>query len=146
MPRSGVPGRTPLLSGIKREVVCKVLQCLGFTDKTISDNLISGHCNMYRNTRFGELLNALPENNFRQCVEQHQSDKYNKGFDSWNHLVSMIYAQLSGSRSLRELEVSYNSLAAHHYHLGCESIKRSPCPMPIPNGMLRYLSHSVTGF
>ena len=48
-----------------------------------------------------------------------------KGFDSWDHLISMIFAQLSGSRSLRELEVSYNSLAAHHYHLNRGPIKRS---------------------
>ena len=80
---------------------------------------------MYTNTRFGELLKALPKNTFRQCVEQHQSDKHNKGFNSWDHLISLIYAQLSGSRSLRELEVSYNSQAAHHYHLGCGPIKRS---------------------
>jgi putative transposase len=103
----------------------KVLQCLGFTDKTISDNLISGHCNMYRNTRFGELLKALPRNTFRGCVEQHQSDKYNKGFSTWDHMIGMMYAQLSGSRSLRELEVGYNSLATHHYHLDCGPIKRS---------------------
>jgi len=80
---------------------------------------------MYTNTRFRELLKALPKNTFQRCVEQHQSDKHNKGFDSWDHLISMIYAQLSGSRSLRELEVSYNSLAAHHYHLDCGPIKRS---------------------
>ncbi|MCP4408381.1 MAG: IS4 family transposase [Gammaproteobacteria bacterium] len=80
---------------------------------------------MYTNTRFGELLKALPKNTFRRCVEHYQSDKHNKGFDSWDHLISMIYAQLSGSRSLRELEVSYNSHAAHHYHLGCGPIKRS---------------------
>jgi IS4 transposase len=80
---------------------------------------------MYTNTRFSELLKALPKNTFRRCVEQYQSDKHNKGFDSWDHLISMIYAQLSGSRSLRELEVSYNSHAAHHYHLDCGPIKRS---------------------
>ncbi|MFT7556840.1 MAG: putative transposase, partial [Planctomycetota bacterium] len=80
---------------------------------------------MYTNTRFGELLKALPKNTFQGYVEQHQSDKHNKGFASWDHLVSMIYAQLSGSRSLRELEVSFNSLSAHHYHLGCGSVKRS---------------------
>ena len=80
---------------------------------------------MYINTRFGELLKVFPKNSFRRCVEEHQSDKYNKGFSSWDHLISMMYAQLSGSRSLRELEVGYNSLAAHHYHLDSGPIKRS---------------------
>jgi len=80
---------------------------------------------MYRNTRFGELLKVFPKNSFQRCVKEHESDKHNKGFNSWDHLVSMMYAQLSGSRSLRELEVGYNSLAAHHYHLDCGPIKRS---------------------
>lgn len=80
---------------------------------------------MYTNTRFGELLKVFPKNSFQRCVKEHQSDKHNKGFNSWDHLVSMMYAQLSGSRSLRELEVGYNSLAAHHYHLDCGPIKRS---------------------
>lgn len=80
---------------------------------------------MYTNTRFRELLKALPQNTFRRCVAQCESDKYNKGFDSWDHLISMIFAQLSGCRSLRELEASYNGLASHHYHLGCGPIKRS---------------------
>ncbi len=80
---------------------------------------------MYTNTRFGELLKVLPKNTFKRCVEQHRSDKHNKGFDSWGQLISLMYAQLSGCRSLRELEVSYNSHSAHHYHLGCGPIKRS---------------------
>jgi len=80
---------------------------------------------MYRNTRFGDLLKALPKKSFQCCVEQHQTDKHNKGFDSWDHLITLMYAQLSGCRSLRELEVSYNSHSAHHYHLGNGPIKRS---------------------
>ena len=80
---------------------------------------------MYRNTRFGELLKVLPKNIFKRCVDQHQSDKYNKGFTTWDQLISLMYAQLSGCRSLRELEVGYNSQSAHHYHLSCDPIKRS---------------------
>ena len=101
------------------------MQCLGFRDKTISVDLNSEHCNMYRNTRFGELLKVLDQNEFQRCVDRYQSDKHTKGFNSWDHLVSMMYAQLSGARSLRELEVGYNSQAPHHYHLNCGPIKRS---------------------
>ncbi len=80
---------------------------------------------MYRNTRFGELLKGLPRGTFEKSVKQHQADKYSKGFRSWDQLISMIYAQISGSQSLRELEAGFNSQAAHHYHLGCREIKRS---------------------
>lgn len=103
----------------------KVLQCLGFTNKTISANLIYPHCNMYRNTRFGDLLKVFPRPLFKRCVETYQSDKHNKGFSTWDQFLSLMFGQLSGSRSLRELEAGYNSLSEHHYHLGCDAIKRS---------------------
>ncbi len=80
---------------------------------------------MYRNTRFCELLKVFPKTLFNRCVNNHQSDKYNKGFSTWDQLISLMFAQLSGCRSLRELEIGYNSQAEHHYHLNCDPIKRS---------------------
>jgi len=80
---------------------------------------------MYRNTRFGELLKVLPKNIFNRCVEQHQSDRYYKDFSTWDHLIGLMFAQLSGCRSLRELEASYNGLSSYHHHLGCGPIRRS---------------------
>ena len=80
---------------------------------------------MYRNTRFGELLKGLPRGSFEKIVDAYQGDKHSKGFRSWDQLVAMIYSQLSGCRSLRELEAGFNSQAVHHYHLGTREIKRS---------------------
>jgi len=37
----------------------------------------------------------------------------------------MIYAQLSGQTSLRDLEASFNASPARHYHLGSGGVKRS---------------------
>jgi len=80
---------------------------------------------MYRNTRFSELMKGLPRKTVEKVVMRHQADKYNKGFCCWNQLLAMIYAQVSGCQSLRELEAGFNSQEAHHYHLGCGAIKRS---------------------
>lgn len=80
---------------------------------------------MYRTSRFGELLNTLPRAEFNRLVNAHESDKYCKGFDSWHHLTAMIYAQLSGVKSLRELETGFNAQVHHHYHLGAAPMKRS---------------------
>lgn len=80
---------------------------------------------MYRNTRFGELLKGLSRGSFEKTVDQFQADKYSKGFRCWDQLVAMIYGQVSGCRSLRELEAGFNSQSIHHYHLGTRSIKRS---------------------
>lgn len=80
---------------------------------------------MYRNTRFGELLKGLSRGSFEKVVDKYQADKHSKGFRCWDQLVAMVYGQVSGSRSLRELEAGFNSQAVHHYHLGTRHIKRS---------------------
>lgn len=80
---------------------------------------------MFRESRLSQLLKGIPRLTFDSLVEKHQADKHCKGFSSWNHLVSMIYAQLSGARSLREMEVGFNEQLNHHYHLGAEPLKRS---------------------
>ena len=80
---------------------------------------------MYRNTRFGDLLKALPRGVFDKHVETHQTDRFNKGFKTWDQLITLVYAQLSGCQSLREIETAFNSQSSLHYHLGSRSVKRS---------------------
>jgi len=80
---------------------------------------------MFTNTRFADVLKALPRKTFQNLVQAYNSDRYSKRFSSWDHLVAMIYAQLSGTRGLRELEASFNTQSLHHYHLGTGELKRS---------------------
>lgn len=80
---------------------------------------------MYSNTRFHQILEALPHSFLRASKEQRSSDRYSKTFSTYDHLVALIYAQLSAVKSLRELESSFNNHTEKHYHLGCSSIKRS---------------------
>jgi IS4 transposase len=79
----------------------------------------------YQNTVFGSLLKALPRRRFATIVERHGGDKYVKGFSSWDHLVTLIFGQLGGLSSLREVETVWNVQAVHHYHLGSGPIRRS---------------------
>lgn len=80
---------------------------------------------MFRITRFQEIMKALPRSSFDHLVKKHNGDKYIKQFGHWEHMIAMIYAQLSGATGLRPLETSFNSQMAHHYHLGVAPIKRS---------------------
>jgi IS4 transposase len=70
-------------------------------------------------------MNGLPRGSFDRLVETHQADKHAKGFDCWDQLVAMVYAQLSGANSLRVLEAGFNSQGTHHYHLGTGPVRRS---------------------
>lgn len=80
---------------------------------------------MYSSTRFAELMKGLPRSAFDRIVQKHETDKHSKGFTSHDHLLAMVFAQVSDSSSLREIEARFNSSSLHHYHLGTGAIKRS---------------------
>lgn len=82
-------------------------------------------CNMFSITTFGELLKSLPRSDFERLVKRHDADKYCKRFRHWDHLVVMLFAQLSGASGLRTLEKTFNHHEQHHYHLGVKQIRRS---------------------
>jgi hypothetical protein len=47
----------------------------------------------YENTVLGHLLKAVSRKRFGAIVERHQGDKYIKDFSSWDHLVTLVFAQ-----------------------------------------------------
>ena len=58
---------------------------------------------MYRNTRFGEIMKGLRRGFFDQVIDQTEADKHNKGFSSWDQLLVMVYAHISGSTKAAEI-------------------------------------------
>jgi putative transposase len=80
---------------------------------------------MFRISRFHELMKPVSRDQFARLVEQHGSDKHCKGFRSWDQLIAMVYAQLSGASSLRQIQAGYNSQLTQHYHLGSGPVRRS---------------------
>jgi len=79
----------------------------------------------YQNTVLGEILKVIPRRVFGSIVSQHQGDRYGKDFHSWDHLVTLLYGQLGGVSSLRELVELWNVQTPHHYHLGTGPVCRS---------------------
>lgn len=80
---------------------------------------------MFRITTFQEIMKGLPRSAFDQIVARHEANKYSKKFRHWDHLIAMVYAQLSGTTGLRPLETAFNGHGLHHYHLGTQALKRS---------------------
>lgn len=80
---------------------------------------------MYSNTRLGEVMKGLSRGAFEKVVSEYDGDKHSKGFRCWDQFMAMTYAQVSGCRSLREVEAGFNAQTVHHYHLGTREIKRS---------------------
>lgn len=79
----------------------------------------------YQDSVFAMLLKPISRRWFAGAVERHDGDAYDKAFRSWDHLVALIFAQLSGVVSLRGLEAVWNAYAHHHYHLGTGKLVRS---------------------
>jgi IS4 transposase len=80
---------------------------------------------MFSLSQIGQTIGHLPRPAFDKIVERHRGDRYAKRFSTWDHVVAMVYAQLSGIRSLRELETGFNQHRNHHYHLGTGTVSRS---------------------
>ena len=80
---------------------------------------------MFSISNFQQLLKGLPRGTFDKFVKRRNADKYVKKFHHWDHLIVMLYAQLSGAKGLRPLEESFNCHASHHYHLGTSELARS---------------------
>jgi putative transposase len=81
--------------------------------------------NMYSISRIQEVLQAVPRGAFDRIVCERGANRHVKKFGCWQHLVTMLYAQLSGAGSLRQIEAGLNSHRNHHYHLGIGNVRRT---------------------
>lgn len=67
---------------------------------------------------FKQLMQAISIDEFQKIVNQFGGDRYSKSFTSWNHLQIMVYFQLAGRTSLRDVISSLKSKAKDLYHSG----------------------------
>lgn len=67
---------------------------------------------------FAQLIEFLPQKAFQRIVMKYQGEKYIKSFSCWNQLLVMMFGQLSGSESLRELVCIITAHTPKGYHLG----------------------------
>jgi putative transposase len=79
----------------------------------------------YRNSIFGGLLKPIDRRRFRAIVERFDGDAYDKSFKSWDHMVTLVFAQLGRVDSLRGLELAFNANSHQHYHLGVGKVARA---------------------
>jgi hypothetical protein len=65
-----------------------------------------------------QLLKYASRTAFDGIVRQLDAERYVKGFSCWSHFVSMLYAQLAGTASLRDIENALKSIRGEGNHLG----------------------------
>jgi len=75
---------------------------------------------------FSQLLRFFPQTEFLRIVRKHNAEKHAKGFTSWTQFVSMLFCQLSGAESLREICTGLACCLGKLRHLGLrEAPKKS---------------------
>ncbi len=79
----------------------------------------------HENSVFHAVLQGVPWTEFDRLVEVHGADERVRGFSTRSQFVAMLYAQLSGAGSLREIEAGQKSHAQRFYHVGARPARRS---------------------
>ncbi len=79
----------------------------------------------HTNTVFRDVLKLLPWSTFEQLVEKHGTDDLVRSFTTKRQLLALLFGQLSGAHSLREIEASMASHQARLYHAGGAAPPRS---------------------
>ena len=75
---------------------------------------------------FSQLLSLVDKTILSQVRSKHHSDRYYKKFDTWQHLVTMLFCSFSGATSLRELSTGLLAWQNKLIHIGMPaSPKRS---------------------
>jgi len=67
---------------------------------------------------FSQLVEFLPQKEFYKMVKRYNADKWTKTMSCWNQLLLMMFGQLSGCDSLRELTCIVAAHQKKSYHLG----------------------------
>jgi IS4 transposase len=79
----------------------------------------------HQNIVFHGVLKHIPWLVVDRLVKQHNADPDPRGLKTKAQLIAMLYGQLCGSRSLRDIETSLRSHASKLYHLGGCTVSRS---------------------
>ncbi|MDL2239878.1 IS4 family transposase [Bacteroidales bacterium OttesenSCG-928-K22] len=67
---------------------------------------------------FKQLCQFLPKDYFEYLVNKYDGNKYIKSFTCWNHLMVLLWAQLTARESLRDIIGSLSGHKSKFYHLG----------------------------
>ena len=77
------------------------------------------------NSVFHDLVKRVPWDVFDEHVSNHGSDKHVRQLTTKDQFIALLYGQLSGASSLREIVGGLESHSARLYHVGGHVVKRS---------------------
>lgn len=69
-------------------------------------------------TIFAQLMDHLPIQDFRRCVDRYGGNRRTRTFSCWDQFLCMAFAQLTYRESLRDIVACLRSLQGRLYHMG----------------------------
>ena len=98
-------------------------------------------------TLFAQIVRKIPREIVNSIINKYGSDKFCKGFNTWSHLITMIFCQFAYCTSLREISNGLKSATGNLNHLGLE---RAPSKSILSYQMnivpVRYLKSVIMRF
>jgi hypothetical protein len=79
----------------------------------------------HQNSVFHGLLKWVPWDELERLAVEHRSDYRVRRLTTKSQFIALLYSQLSGASSLRDVETRLESQAAWLYHLGGKPVRRS---------------------
>jgi hypothetical protein len=77
------------------------------------------------NTVLHQMLQIFPRHQFQKVVNRHKGDRRVRKLRCWDQFVHLLYAQLSGRESMRDLVSGVRLFGSKLYHLGARVAQRS---------------------
>jgi putative transposase len=79
----------------------------------------------YYNSVLSQVLNYVPRLDFEKAANEVDGKRRSDALSRWSQFVALAIGQLSGRRSLRDIEATLSTQRQHRYHVGHQSISRS---------------------
>jgi len=106
----------------------------------------------HQNTVFRQVAQRLPWAQVNRLIREHQADKGVRKLPTQQMLLTLLFAQFSGARSLRDIEAILQSEEARRYHSGLCAVRRSTLadatasrPVAVFTGVLAVLIPRLSG-
>ena len=69
-------------------------------------------------TLFAQVIELLPRYEFQKCVTRYDGDRRVRSFSCWDHVLCLIFAQLTCRESLRDIVACLRAVDGRLYHMG----------------------------
>jgi putative transposase len=77
----------------------------------------------YSKTILAQIIDQVSRLHFSNTVKDNDANKYVKKLTAWKLFIMLVFAHLSEAKSMRHLQLIFNSASSKHYHLGCDEMK-----------------------